>query len=171
MNDNDSVLGELDSLLPDVSDLAKVPAPPTSAATPPRAIFWWATATPVELATSLEYTATFVEWLIAVYQIPRTLIPVCWTAHPDLVQELWALAMSHRAAHEDQQGMGPAQWAGYLDNTLRRLRDRDETNTCTPTHTPPLADNHRDARRATYGSPIPTWSWPSATTKPEKENS
>lgn len=173
--DEGSVLEELASLLPGVDDdpatsSSTTTSEPTALTPPagdeePRPIFWWATGKANEIEASMEYTAVFVEWLIAVYDLDRNIIPACWTSHPDLVQELWALAMAHRAAHTSDDGWAPIQWAGYLDTTRRRLKERDGTKTCMREHKAPLGDAYQDARRATYPHRIPDWTWPTTTTK------
>src|SRR5690606_32328973 len=52
---------------------------------------WWATATPAQVGEWMADLTYWTEWLITTYELHHDVVPACWTLHPGLVQELWAL--------------------------------------------------------------------------------
>lgn len=135
--------------------------------------FWWGRSQLTDRREALTYTITFVEWLLAVWRWEKKLIPPCWIRHPDIVQEMWALALAHRALHAIDNPAGPAQWLSYLDLQRRRLQDNNAAAGCaTRGHHELIAPNPAAARDrlASYGEGDQTtpelpltvqgWSWP-----------
>jgi len=130
-----------------------------------RAVVWWAEATDEELDNFRRSLERFVEWLIAVYNVPATVIPNCWQDHPDLVHELWALERLHHRTHADPNDpSGPNHFTG----TWAIVRDRLHhlyANACSDAHQVDLTlpDAARAAERtARYltSADERAWAWP-----------
>ncbi len=135
--------------------------------------FWWGRSELTDRRDALTYTITFVEWLLAVWRWEKKLIPPCWVHHPDIVQEMWALALAHRGLHTIDNPTGPAQWLSYLDLQRRRLQDNNAAAGCTTRgHHELIAPNPNATRDrlASYGEgdqatpelplSVRRWSWP-----------
>jgi hypothetical protein len=64
----------------------------------------------------------WVEWFTVRYRISESTVPACWWKHGQLVEELSALHIAHRAAfHSSDSGFGPIGWHERLSLTLPRL--------------------------------------------------
>ena len=104
-----------------------------------------------QAAEQWDLLTAWVDWLRGRYQLRET-VPVCWYAHPPMLEELSALRCSWIGSFHNpaaQPGDGSA-WHDLLDRTLYRLRGWDRTGCADGTHRPdlPAADDtdhrHRD---------------------------
>ena len=75
-------------------------------------VSWWATANDNQLAQWMDELAYWVEWLVATYELNHNFVPACWTLHPALVQELWALQCLHVLNHTG--GAGTSALRGFV---------------------------------------------------------
>ncbi|RMI13223.1 hypothetical protein [Cellulomonas triticagri] len=130
-------------------------------------VFAWMDADPATRHAALIRLARFVEWVISTFEVRE--IKPCWTAHPSVVVELWALERLHHATHvtNADDGAAPVVFYNQLPVTRARLRTDTGMDACTTTdHTVPVRElaDRVAARRATYDTTerwTATWAWPS----------
>ncbi len=128
-----------------------------------RRVFWWAKGEDADLQVTWYRLEYFVEWLFAVYAPSAQEIPDCWTRHPDVVQELWALMLAHDAWHASEEDpLGPIQFAGQWAQTRTRLQLRPDGAVCASSgHRPGIRADDTAERRGSYPVPRPYgWAWP-----------
>jgi hypothetical protein len=134
-------------------------------------VFSWMDADPVQVAGATARTARFVEWLSAVFEVRE--IPACWSAHPAIMFELWALERFHRQVFVTGEDLsGPVAWCNQLAAVRARLREEYKAAACQTEagHQNPIGKTTTSvrARRARYTSsdsggaqPVLTWwGWP-----------
>jgi len=107
------------------------------------------------------------EWLITTYELHHDLVPACWTLHPGLVQELWALRCLHALNHQPGSGPntlpGPITFAASFAAWRERIRLMfPNLESCRTGHQPFLGDNYQTARREQYPHTAQDfrWRWP-----------
>jgi hypothetical protein len=129
-------------------------------------VFAWADAPPATRYAALVRTQRFVEWLIATFDVRE--IKPCWTLHPAVVAELWALERLHHATHTlaaDDPG-APVVFYNQVPTTRARLRTDTGMDSCTAIeHTVTVRElpDRVAARRATYETTerwTAVWAWP-----------
>ncbi|MFE7846766.1 hypothetical protein ACFUTX_16390 [Microbacterium sp. NPDC057407] len=82
----------------------------------------WYTLPDATAASEWEALRLWVEWVSVRYNIPQTVIPLCWYQHGALVEELSALHTAHRAAFDrSDAGYGPVGWHERAAIALPRL--------------------------------------------------
>lgn len=131
---------------------------------PDPGVFSWMDASEAEQFAAMARVARFVEWLRAVFAL-HELTP-CWSLHPGVVLELWALERLHHATHvETTEPSAPTAFYNQLAVVRARLRTEGEMSTCRTEHTPPIPEPVEavERRRATYDVPervSARWAWP-----------
>ena len=143
------------------------------------AVFSWMDAPAPVIAAAMQRLDRFVEWLCATFAFGEVITP-CWSLHPAIVQELWALERYYRLAFDAGANMAePVRWLNQLAGTRARLGGEWRARGCEYTHTEPIAEaaNRVAVRRGYYladywpGGEIPLddppggftwqrWSWP-----------
>lgn len=130
-------------------------------------VSWWATATDDQLAQWMDELSYWVEWLVATYELNHNFVPACWTLHPALVQELWALHCLHVLNHMGGAGSnalaGPITFAASFASWRERIRELlPDLGNCRNGHQPTMGDRHRDERREQYPATAADfrWRWP-----------
>ncbi|MBD3781227.1 MAG: hypothetical protein IE923_18445 [Micrococcales bacterium] len=133
---------------------------------PDPGVFSWQDAPDATRWAALIRVQRFTEWLIATFDVRE--IKPCWTLHPGVVAELWALERLHHATHVvSTDPGGPVAFLNQLPTTRARLRTDTGMDTCSSTdHTVPMRElaERVDARRAPYevGDRFTAaWAWPS----------
>jgi hypothetical protein len=92
-------------------------------------VFSWMDADPVQVAGATTHTARFVERLSAVFEVRE--IPACWSAHPAIVFELWALERFYRQVFVTGEDLsGPVAWCNQLAAVRARLREEYKAAAC-----------------------------------------
>lgn len=82
----------------------------------------WYTLPNATAAEEWERLRRWVEWVTVRYNVPQTVIPVCWYQHSALVEELSALHTAHRAMFDrSDAGLGPIGWHERFAIALPRL--------------------------------------------------
>lgn len=132
---------------------------------PDPGVFSWADAPYAIRTAALLRTQRFSEWLIAAFDVRE--IKPCWTQHPSVVAELWALERLHHATHTTTTDpSAPTVFYNQLPSTRARLRTDTGMDACTATeHTVPVRElaERVAARRATYQTSerwTASWAWP-----------
>lgn len=66
----------------------------------------------------------WVDWLVAEFALPASVVPPCWFAHPQLVEELYAgMNMEYKAFEEQEPSMNPQMfWLPHLQQMTMRMR-------------------------------------------------
>lgn len=66
----------------------------------------------------------WVDWLVAEFALPASVVPPCWFAHPQLVEELYAgMNMEYKAFEEQAPSMNPQMfWLPHLQQMTMRMR-------------------------------------------------
>lgn len=128
-------------------------------------VFAWQDATPATRHAALVRVQRFTEWLIATFDVRE--IKPCWTAHPAVVAELWALERLHHATHTATlDPSAPVVFYNQVPTTRARLRTDTGMDACTSTeHTVAVREvpERVQARRATYDTSerwTASWAWP-----------
>jgi hypothetical protein len=128
-------------------------------------VFAWQDATPATRHAALVRVQRFTEWLIATFDVRE--IKPCWTLHPAVVAELWALERLHHATHVAAlDPSGPVVFYNQVPTTRARLRTDTGMDACTSSeHTVQVREvpDRVRARRATYETSerwTATWAWP-----------
>lgn len=138
----------------------------------------WMDAADVTRAAAMQRLDRFVEWLCATFAMHEVLTP-CWSRHPAIVVELWALERYFTATCvEGDNKAEPARWLNQLAATRARLNTDWRARGCEYGHTEPIAEDadRVAARRAHYaehywpagivpqpsegGHPWQRWTWP-----------
>lgn len=90
----------------------------------------------------LDETTDFVMWLDRTYikEIPRYKIPSCWWQHPNVVEQMVALMVSHRATYSKKSravSMALVEWhERALWPVLERIKKNDSLAQCESAHKP-----------------------------------
>lgn len=130
-------------------------------------VSWWATATPAQINEWMADLTYWTEWLITTYELHHDLVPACWTLHPGLVQELWALRCLHALNHQPGSGAnalpGPITFAASFAAWRERIKVMfPNFESCRTGHKPFLGDSYEATRRAQYPYTAQDfrWRWP-----------
>lgn len=142
-------------------------------------VFSWMDAADATRAAAMQRLDRFVEWLCATFAMHEVLTP-CWSRHPAIVFELWALERHFTAACiEGDNKADVARWLNQLAATRGRLNTEWRARNCEYGHVDPVAEDagRVAARRADYaahywpigdvpeppdggGHPWQRWTWP-----------
>ncbi len=141
-------------------------------------VFSWMDAADATRTAAMQRLDRFVEWLCAVFAMHEVLTP-CWSRHPAVVFELWALERHFTAACiEGDNKAEVARWLNQLGATRVRLNTEWRARDCEYGHADPVAEDPARvaARRAHYAAhfwptgdvPEPSegghiwqrWTWP-----------
>lgn len=115
-------------------------------------VFSWMDAEPPIIAAAMQRLDRFVEWLCATFAFGEVITP-CWSAHPAIVQELWALERYYRLAHDAGANLAePVRWLNQLAATRTRLGAEWRARGCEYQHVEPIAEaaNRVAERRGFY---------------------
>ncbi|MEG3614651.1 hypothetical protein [Isoptericola haloaureus] len=103
-------------------------------------VFSWMDADVATRAAAMQRLDRFVEWLCATFAFGEVITP-CWSLHPAIVQELWALERYHRLAHDDGANLAePVRWLNQLASTRTRLGAEWRARACDYQHVEPIAE-------------------------------
>jgi hypothetical protein len=117
-----------------VSGFATQPQQSATSSTRPVAQVW-RTLTSTEAARAWTTLTSWVDWLVARYQLDDTL-PACWYRHGAIVDELDALRAAWAGSYLDGSAQlnYPALWLDLLARALARIRDWDRYGCAAGTH-------------------------------------
>jgi len=96
------------------------PAPPLP---PPPAPLRWLERDFASQTKEWEEFCAWAEWFLRHYEVPPSAVPVCWTQHPVVVEELTACWTAWKAAYTSQgSGFGPLEWHESMAKAIERMR-------------------------------------------------
>lgn len=125
------------------------PSQPDRPAASKSGVVSWRTLPDEDAKAVWERLREWVEWFTIRYRISESLVPNCWYRHGNLVEELFALHISHKVAYDPADtGFGPIGWHERLSLAIPRLRNA-YTGECSRGHDP-----HRPR---SWQTPVEEW--------------
>lgn len=99
----------------------------------------WAAHTGSETELLLEELETWVTWLISRFHVDHRLVPSCWQAHTEVLEELSALHLAWQGAYATTAAPdSPLRWMEQFASARARLGEWVSRTGCRPgEHRPP----------------------------------
>ncbi|WP_129337203.1 hypothetical protein [Cellulomonas endophytica] len=120
---------QLPVLAPGWRELDYPVAQPTALAVP----FVWSALNPVAEQEAVRELVTWVGWLAGRYRLDHRVVPDCWPAHPELVEELSALHLAWLGAFARTSAAdAPLGWHERFAHTSARLSEWTARTGCRP---------------------------------------
>jgi len=95
--------------------------------------YLWVVHSPEEQAEHLDELADWIAWIVGRYGLDHRSIPVCWTQHDELLEELSALHLAWQAAYATlAPGDAPLLWHEHFALARQRLSDWVARTGCRP---------------------------------------